>query len=421
VWPTGQSQPLVSTLNDLPGTIVANAAIVPAGTSGSINVYASNNTDLIIDINGYYAASFGTPIGGYQFPNTSGTPLMTITPTGAVGIGTTTPGYPLDVTGDINFTGIIRYAGAPEIQFINGDNVAVGRYALYAPTGTGNTALGDNALYANTTGSDNTGIGTGALGANTTGYRNTATSSSALGSNNTGHDNTATGVNALSNNTTGATNTAIGSMALLNNVSGGNNIAIGDHAAFNVYLATNNNIHIGTRGSSSDSSTIRIGGFTGLGDPASQSSFFAAGVRGTTTANNDAVPVVIDSAGQLGTVSSSRRFKEDIQDMADSSSGLMRLRPVTFRYQKPFADGTKPVQYGLIAEEVAEVYPDLVVHSADGQIETVKYQVLDSMLLNEVQRQQKEIVTLKDENQSLRKRLERLEAAMASASGAGVQ
>jgi predicted ribosome quality control (RQC) complex YloA/Tae2 family protein len=138
----------------------------------------------------------------------------------------------------------------------------------------------------------------------------------------------------------------------------------------------------------------------------------------------------------LGTVSSSHLFKEDIQDMGHASSCLMRLRPVTFRYQKPFADGSKPIQYGLIAEEVAEVYPDLVAHSADGQIETVKYQVLDSMLLNEVQRQQREIRSqqehvqrLEDElsdarqqNQALQQRLSRLEAAMASvANGAGVQ
>jgi hypothetical protein len=106
--------------------------------------------------------------------------------------------------------------------------------------------------------------------------------------------------------------------------------------------------------------------------------------------------VVIDSNGQLGTVSSSRRFKEDIQDMGDASSGLLRLRPVTFRYTRAFDDGLKPVQYGLIAEEVAEVYPDLVAHSADGQIETVKYQVLDSMLLNEVQKQAEQIRELKE-------------------------
>ena len=112
---------------------------------------------------------------------------------------------------------------------------------------------------------------------------------------------------------------------------------------------------------------------------------------------------MIDSAGQLGTVSSSRRFKEDIADMGDSSRGLMDLRPVTYRYKQPFADGSKPIQYGLIAEEVAEVYPDLVAHSVDGQIETVKYQVLDSMLLNEIQRQQAQI-------RKLEERLAKLEA-----------
>jgi len=136
-----------------------------------------------------------------------------------------------------------------------------------------------------------------------------------------------------------------------------------------------------------------------------QSSLFAAGVRGVTTANNNAIPVVIDSSGQLGTVNSSRRFKEDIREMGDASRGLMRLRPVTFRYRKPFADGSEPIQYGLIAEEVAEVYPDLVAHSADGQIETVKYQVLDAMLLNEVQRQQKQIRDLQEQIRKLERAL----------------
>jgi hypothetical protein len=122
--------------------------------------------------------------------------------------------------------------------------------------------------------------------------------------------------------------------------------------------------------------------------------------------------VVISSTGQLGTVNSSRRFKEDIRDMGDASRDLMRLRPVTFRYQKAFADGSKPIQYGLVAEEVADVYPDLVARSEDGRIETVKYQVLDSMLLNEVQRQQAEI-------KSLQERLARMESALASLSHTG--
>jgi hypothetical protein len=115
--------------------------------------------------------------------------------------------------------------------------------------------------------------------------------------------------------------------------------------------------------------------------------------------------VLVTSTGQFGIATSSRRYKEDIHDMADASAGLLSLRPVTFRYKQAYADGSKPLQYGLIAEEVAEVYPDLVVRSADGQIQTVKYQVLDSMLLNELQKQSQTISALEE-------RLTKLEAAL---------
>ena len=114
---------------------------------------------------------------------------------------------------------------------------------------------------------------------------------------------------------------------------------------------------------------------------------------------------VIGSNGQLGTVSSSQRLKEDIQDMGGASRAILDLRPVTFRYRKPFDDGSKPIQYGLIAEEVADVFPDLVARSANGQVETVKYQVLDSLLLNELQRQEAEI-------RALEEKLEKLESAL---------
>jgi hypothetical protein len=325
-YPTGQSVPLAATLVWFGGALTSNAAIVPAGTGGSVDVYASAATDLVIDINGYYA-----------------------------------PGS----------------------------------------NGTSNTALGSGALSSNTTGGSNTASGTNALFINTTGNENTASGVDALLSNTTGSDNTASGAFALNSNTTGYLNTAIGADALYNNTTGGNNIAVGADAADNVSGGNSNNIHIGSAGASSDNNTIRIGG--------GQTSFFAAGIRGVTTGINNAVPVVIDSTGQLGTISSSRRFKEDIQDMGDASGGLMRLRPVTFRYQKPFDDGSKPIQYGLIAEEVADVFPDLVARSSDGQIETVKYQVLDSLLLNEVQR-------LDQDNRRLEERLARLEAALASLS-----
>ena len=123
-----------------------------------------------------------------------------------------------------------------------------------------------------------------------------------------------------------------------------------------------------------------------------------------TTGIDDAVPVLVDSAGQLGTVSSSRRYKQDIEDMAGASESLLSLRPVTFRYKKTFKDGDKPIQYGLIAEEVAEVFPDLVVYTEDGEPETVKYHLLATLLLNELQKQGEEL-------QVLSARLERLENA----------
>ncbi len=389
--------------------------------------------------------------------------------TGNVGIGTQSPGSKLDVGGDVNFTGAIRYQGAPLLRVpgasgdfnlalgtgalaVNtgvkntavgqlslnnnttaGDNTAVGYGALqstldgndntatgmfalhFNTSGSNNVAVGSEALFANTTGFVNTANGSHALTSNTTGSGNTATGAGALGANTTGGDNLAEGQEAAAHNTSGSNNVGVGNQALLANTTGSqntvvgsfagstsigdNNIAIGYLSGSQAPLIANANIHIGNQGSSTDNATIRIG------DPAMQTSFFAAGIRGVTTTHSDAIPVMIDSAGQLGTVSSSRRFKEDIADMGDASRGLMDLRPVIYRYKQPFADGSKPVQYGLIAEEVAEVYPDLVAHSSDGQIETVKYQVLDSMLLNEVQRQQTEIRELKE-------RLAKLEALL---------
>ena len=358
-----------------------------------------------------------------------------------IGIGTTKPQWELDVTGHINSSGGYLIGESLVLALpgpFSAGNLSVGPDALAITSSSSeeNTAIGFQALQANTGGSFNTATGTAALWQNTSGSFNTATGEIALYANQTGRYNTAIGANALSSNvsgsyntaagylalytstatqggntaygsealysnTTAAYNTAVGYQALVNNTTGANNIAIGVLAASDVSPGSNYNIHIGSSGYASDDGTIRIG------TVGAQTSFFAAGVRGVTTGENNAVPVVIDSNGQLGTVSSSRRFKTDIQDMGGASSGLMRLRPVTFRYKKPFADGSKPVQYGLIAEEVAEVYPDLVARSADGEIETVKYQVLDSMLLNELQRQQAEI-------RSLQEQLNEIKAAVAA-------
>jgi hypothetical protein len=308
-----------------------------------------------------------------------------------------------------NTTGAGNTATGYQALFANttgGSNTASGYRALYFnTTGTNNTASGDGALYHNTTGGGNTAIGENAMISNTTGGANTASGLQALSSNTTGVDNTASGVYALGNNTSGNDNTASGEYALLGNTTGDGNIAIGYDAGVNV-TNTSNNIEIGNLGSATDSGVIRIG------TAGTQTSAFIAGIWGATTQSSGAVPVLVDSNGNLGVMSSSRRYKEDIQDMAEASSGLLRLRPVTFHYKKPYSDGSQPVQYGLIAEEVAEVYPDLVAHSADGQIETVKYQVLDSMLLNELQKQSATIAAQKeqieDQQQQIRSLAERL-------------
>jgi Chaperone of endosialidase len=272
-------------------------------------------------------------------------------------------------------------------------NTAVGAQALQTnTTGDDNTALGFTALLSNTEGGFNTAVGAQALQTNTTGFDNTATGDSALFSNTTGAGNTATGVDALFSNTTGSFNTAIGTQALFDNTTGTNNIALGFNAGFNVTTGSSN-IHIGNQGTDADNALIRIG------TAGSQTATLVAGIRGVTTGVNDALSVLIDSTGQLGTANSSRRVKADIRDIGEQSRVLYQLRPVSFRYRSHPPDG--PPEYGLIAEEVAEIYPELVVLDKNGQPSGVRYHVLPAMLLNEIQRQQREIVELRAKVQEI--------------------
>jgi uncharacterized coiled-coil protein SlyX len=255
------------------------------------------------------------------------------------------------------------------------DNTAVGAAALlFNTTGTDNTATGTVALLNNTGGSNNTATGSFALQANTTGNLNTATGLSTLYSNTTGIGNTAVGGGALVLNTTGAGNTAIGEGALSSNTIGNGNIAIGAFAG-HALTTGNQNIVIGNPNAvAGESNTMRIGGSL------LQTRAFIAGIRGVATENNDAVNVVIDSAGQLGTVSSSRRFKKEIKPMDTASEAILALQPVTFHYK---SDKTNRSEFGLIAEEVAEINPDLVVRDENGEIYTVRYEAVNAMLLNE--------------------------------------
>jgi len=260
-------------------------------------------------------------------------------------------------------------------------------------TGQANTGAGTDALLLNTTGGGNTAIGARTLRANTSAFYNTALGNEALRANTTGPGNTAIGHVALVFNTTGSSNTASGDSALASNTSGSFNAALGYGAGSNATTGVNN-IYLGANviGVAGESNTIY------LGKQGTQTKTVIAGIRGTTTVNADAIPVVIDSAGQLGTISSSRRFKEDIRDMGSASERVFQLRPVTFRYTRAYRDGSKPVQYGLVAEEVAQVFPELAVRNTAGDVETVHYETLNVLLLNEVQRQEQ---TIRDQEQRI--------------------
>lgn len=272
--------------------------------------------------------------------------------------------------------GTLLFNVGNQTTFEGVENTAVGAAALlFNTTGTDNTAIGTVALLNNTEGSNNTATGVFALQSNTTGNLNTATGLSALYSNTTGIGNTAMGGSALALNTTGDGNTAIGTGALGSNTTGNSNVAIGNFAG-NALTTGNHNILIGnsTAGVAGESDTIRIG------NDISQTRAFISGVRGVATGNNDAVNVVIDSDGQLGTISSSRRFKKEIQPMEEASEAILALNPVKFHYK---SDKTSRPEFGLIAEEVAAVNPDLVARDRDGEIYTVRYDAVNAMLLNE--------------------------------------
>jgi hypothetical protein len=299
-------------------------------------------------------------------------------------------------------------------------NTAVGAGTLFSTVhASRNTAIGGAALFSDTDGERNTAVGTLALWSNTIGDFNTALGDSALFHNTTGSTNSAIGYQALFQNREGGANTAIGYFSLWLNTTGGGNTAIGDGALFassgnsntavgagalqhpagdsNTALGVNagvdisgsNNIVIGANvfgfggsntiviganvGMLGESNTIRIGN-TDITDT------FISGISGTTVASGAAV--LVDSSGHLGTLTSSKRFKEEIRPMNKTSEAIFSLEPVTFRYKKEI-DPAGTSQFGLIAEEVAKVNPTLVLPDREGKPYTVRYDAVNAMLLNE--------------------------------------
>ena len=280
-------------------------------------------------------------------------------------------------------------------------NTGVGFEALSADTtGWENTAVGWNALANNTTGFSNVAMGAYAMqnsnaGANTAlGYRtlvatsgglNTAVGSEALSLNTTGYSNVAVGRSALYANTRGVDNVAVGQEALSQNQNGSYNIAIGFQAG--EVITGDNNIAIGNPGVSDESDTIRIG------TEGTHTKTYIAGIKDTPLVKGAAVAVGITPDGQLGVRASSARFKEAIKPMARASEAILDLKPVTFRYRKELDPKGAP-QFGLVAEEVAKVDPDLVVSDRSHRPFTVRYEEVNTMLLNEFLKEHQKVQKL---------------------------
>jgi Chaperone of endosialidase len=259
----------------------------------------------------------------------------------------------------------------PDGGYPNG-NTAEGTDALMSlTTGTNNTAIGRGALRLNRQGSFNTAVGAGVLDANVNGDRNTATGCQALTSNAAGSDNTANGERVLARLTQGSSNTAMGAGALGTLTNGNGNTAMGRSAGFRLTTGSNN-IYIGNDGVASESSTIRIGA------PVNTRTFIA-GISGVGVIG---MPVYVNAEGQLGLATSSQRFKDDIKPMDQASEAILGLKPVSFCY-KTDIDPAGTRQFGLVAEDVEKVNPDLVMRDKEGKSFTVRYDAVNAMLLNE--------------------------------------
>jgi len=345
--------------------------------------------------------------------------FLTVFPTGA----------PQPPSSDLNFLGgevvanaIVAPAGSGGAisVFVNVSThmiLDINGYYAAASTGIRNTFLGFQTGSFAMTGEDNTGLGLVALSQNNTGASNTAIGSFALADNTTGNTNTALGAAALRFNGMHSSNTGIGAGAQASKSLGGQNTAAGYNAlvtgtgtantALGVGACTflsktgSANICIGSSGVSGDANTIRLG--------SGQTATFVAGINGQISPG--AVLLLVNSDGKLGTTTSALRFKENVREVAGESDGLMRLRPVAFTYKREL-DPTGLPEYGLIAEEVARIYPDLVTRDRDGRPEAVRYHLINALLLDVGQKQHRMI-------EELEARLAKLEALITDEASVG--
>jgi hypothetical protein len=416
---------------DVPGTLVKRDA---AGSFAAANITLDGNLNLPATsptAGAIYSA--GVPLV-QRFGNNNffaGYGAGNFTMTGAFNTGVGYQALAGNVSGDgnaafglnallSNTSGSHNTAGGLDALVSNtqaSDNAAFGSYALQNNTfGNWNTAVGSESLSFNTNGGNNTAVGFQSMQDNRSGNDNVGVGVDALQNNTTGGANTAVGTSALLDNTTGFYSTALGQSALQSANSGGNNTALGAFASWklttgtgNIAIGVNagqaivtgsNDIDIGNDGFGDESNAIRIG-------TTSHTKAVMGGIYGAVVATGG-TPVYVNPSGLLGTATSSARFKQAIRSMGDASDALLALRPVTFTY-KPDLDPAGTPQFGLVAEEVEKVDPDLVVRDAKGQLYSVRYDAVNAMLLNEFLKEHRRVEAQSSEISELKARLERLE------------
>jgi trimeric autotransporter adhesin len=368
-------------------------------TTGSSDIYIGspglNNENAAIRIGSNQQATYIAGI--YSVTTASGVPVY-IDSTGHLGTGGNTNGYPIG--------GKTIFNANPAIE-----NISIGDGAGNASaTGGSNQIIGDQSGASLTTGNADVFMGSSAGNATTTGNGDVYVGFTSGANSTTGAYNTFVGGETGLANTTGTYNTYLGFSAGANDTSGQGNTFLGDFAGLNNTTGSSD-IYIGNPGLDNENTAIRIG--------SNQQATYIAGIYGVTSASG--VPVYINSNGQLGTQTSSRRYKEEIREMGDATASLMKLRPVTFYYKHEYDNGPRTMQYGLIAEEVAKVFPELVAYNPDGSPYTVRYQFLSSMLLNEVQKQyhrsqqQADVIEAQQQQiKELEERLTRIEKILSS-------
>ena len=374
----------INTINGDSGSATGAAITITGSTSGA--VFTASGSTITESFN-YLALPTTTSVNGQITINSS--PYFHGYGTDNVFAGKSAGNFTLTGTQNVGIGSNVM-----ALATTAGNNVFVGYNSASAGivSGTGNNvAVGFQAMLSLTSATNCVAVGFNALADNLTGANNTCVGSTA-GQHVTGNDNTAIGNGALAHTgNTGTNNTCVGSSALSALAGAGSYNSCFGFQAGNAYTTTeSSNILINNTGTAGDSNVCRVGASTGTGTQQLNKTFIH-GIRGITTVNADAVAVLVDSVGQLGTVSSSIRYKENVEDMGDVSSPVMNLRPVTFDFiGKP----SHKKQVGLIAEEVYEIMPDLVVHNMDGDIESVKYHELPVLLLNELQKVLKRIEVL---------------------------